>query len=75
MSQQEDVGTLGNLTGVSTLTEASSMAEESTLMASDRERFEKAVSDLSESLVPKWLAVEVIGFGEDDEEKKEKEEN
>ena len=75
MSQQEDVGTLGNLTGVSTLTEASSMAEESTLMASDRERFEKAVSDLSESLVPKWLAVEVIGFGEDDEEKKEKEDN
>ena len=74
-TQQGDVGALGSMTGVSTLTEASNISGESTLMASNRERFEKQLTELSESLLPKWLAVKVIGFGEEDEEEKEKEEN
>ena len=51
------------------------MQEDSAVMGSAKDRFEKYVSVMSESLVPRWLAVEVIGFDkeEDNEKNKEKE--
>lgn len=54
---------LGALAGSGAVSETSKVAEEQAGLSSAQDRFSKYVEDLSESLVPKWLAVEVIGFG------------
>ena len=57
---------LGALAGSGVVSETSKIAEEQAALGGAKERFSKYVADLTESLVPKWLAVEVIGFGEPD---------
>ena len=64
---------IGALSGAGGVSETAKMAEDSVLGASDQERFSKMVDDLAESLVPKWLAVEVIGFIDDDDEDEDNE--
>ena len=59
---------LGALAGSGAVTEGSKIAEEQAGLASAQERFSKFVEDIGETLVPKWIAVEVVGFGEEDEE-------
>ena len=58
------VGSLGALAGAGTVTETSKIAEEQAGLAGARERFSSYVADLTDTLVPKWVAVEVVGFGE-----------
>lgn len=60
-------GSLGALAGAGTVTETSKIAEEQAGLGGAKERFSKYVADLADTLVPKWLAVEVIGFGEETE--------
>jgi filamentous hemagglutinin len=55
---------LGALAGSGTVTEASNVAAEQAGLKGAQERFSKYVADLTENLVPKWIAVEVVGFGE-----------
>lgn len=59
---------IGALAGSGTVSETSKVAEEQAGLGGAKERFSKYVEDLAENLVPKWIAVEVIGFGEDEEE-------
>jgi hypothetical protein len=65
---------LGALTGSGTVSETSKVAEESGALKSAQERFSEYVTELSDNLVPKWLAVEVIGFDEEEAEEEEKKE-
>jgi hypothetical protein len=62
-------GGLSALAGSGAVSETSKIAEEQAGLASAQERFSNYVEDLAENLVPKWIAVEVIGFGEEEEEK------
>lgn len=55
---------LGALAGSGAVSETSKVADAQAGLGSAKERFSKYVSDLAEDLVPSWLAVEVIGFGE-----------
>ena len=61
-----DVGSLSGTGGLDNTAGDS----EATALASAQERFSNYVAELSDNLVPKWLAVEVIGFGEEEEDKK-----
>ena len=53
---------MSTLAGAGTVSETSKIAEESGAMKSAEDRFASRVSELSEQLVPKWIAVEVVGF-------------
>lgn len=53
------------LAGAGTMSETSKMAEESGAAKSAADRFKDRVEELEKSLVPKWVAVEVIGFEEE----------
>jgi filamentous hemagglutinin len=65
---QNDTGAgIGNLSGISGLDATSSMSEEAAMMKTSQERFKEMVQAMNESLVPKWLAVEVTGFGEEEQ--------
>ncbi|MFH0725679.1 MAG: filamentous hemagglutinin family protein [Pseudomonadota bacterium] len=64
---------IGVMAGAGTVSESSKVAEESAVMKSAEDRFANAVTELSENLVPKWLAVEVIGFVVEDEDDKAEE--
>ena len=69
---QTDAGaSIGNLAGTSALAETSNIKDAGGMMKSTQERFKDMVEAMNESLVPKWLAVEVIGFGEEEDEKSE----
>lgn len=59
---------MGALVGAGTVSETSKITEESAAMRSAEERFSERVAELSDQLVPKWIAVEVIGFEEDKED-------
>ena len=65
---QDASGDMGSLSGAGGLADSMNQANEETVLASARERFSEYVTQLSESLVPRWLAIEVIGFDTDDEE-------
>jgi hypothetical protein len=56
-------GSLGALAGSGAVSETSNVADAQTGLSGAKDRFDKYVSDLTENLVPKWLAVEVVGFG------------
>jgi hypothetical protein len=58
---------IGALAGAGSLSETSKMAEESAAIESAQDRFAQYVEELSDSLVPKWISVEVMGFEENDE--------
>ncbi|BBO85843.1 hypothetical protein DSCO28_64090 [Desulfosarcina ovata subsp. sediminis] len=58
---------LGALAGSGAVSETSKIAEEQAGLANAQERFSKFVEDISGNLVPKWIAVEVVGFGETDD--------
>lgn len=70
-AETENTGVVATMTGVGSLIEAGSLSDDSTLMASAREKLEDSADRLSEALTPKWLSVEVIGFEEKEEEEKE----
>ncbi|BBO68361.1 hypothetical protein DSCA_22910 [Desulfosarcina alkanivorans] len=55
---------IGALAGSGAVSETSNIAGEQTALGNAKERFSEYVADLTETLVPKWLAVEVVGFGE-----------
>lgn len=59
------------LAGAGTVSEAAKSMEDAGVAQSAEERFANAVAEISESLVPKWLVVEVIGFVEEDENEQE----
>ncbi|MFO7740424.1 MAG: filamentous hemagglutinin family protein [Desulfatiglandaceae bacterium] len=58
---------LGALAGAGSVSEASQIAEESAAVQSAQERMDAYTKALAESLVPKWIAVEVLGFDEPDQ--------
>jgi len=60
---------VGTLVGAGTISETNKIVEESAAMQSAEKRFSERVAELSDQLVPKWIAVEVVGFEEDDDEK------
>jgi hypothetical protein len=62
----------GALAGAGTVTEAGKMSESSSAIGDSQERFSKNLQALADSLVPKWLAVEVIGFVEDEDSEENK---
>ena len=63
---------LGALSGAAAaMGETSKMTEESVAMKSAQERMEEYTKTLSDTLVPKWISVEVIGFDESEEVRKE----
>lgn len=71
---------LAALSGAGSVSETAGISEDDVIAGTSEERFSKYVDDLSESLVPKWLSVEVLGFvdgearaSETDEEEEEKE--
>ncbi len=66
---------IGTLSGAGGLSETSSFSEETALGGSPQDRFSKMVEALSDSLVPKWLAVEVIGFVEEDNGEQQKDDD
>ena len=68
---QDAGGSLNTLSGSGGVSEAANQTSEDTAMASAKERFSEYVAELSDSLVPKWLAVEVVGFGEEEDEEEE----
>jgi hypothetical protein len=53
---------LGALAGAGSVAETSKIAEESSAMKSAQERMAEYTKNLSDSLVPKWISVEVMGF-------------
>jgi hypothetical protein len=55
---------LGALSGAGGLSDAGNAAESAAVTGSAQQRFSKYVEELSKDLVPKWIAVEVIGFDE-----------
>lgn len=74
---EADAGITG-LQGGNELTPVSNLDDEEGLMKNSQDRFKEMVKAMGESLVPKWLAVEVTGFGdathlEDEEEGVEEE--
>jgi hypothetical protein len=66
VTQSDTSGGIGNLTGLSSLDTTSSVTEEASMMKNTQERFKEMVKALGESLVPRWLAVEVTGFSEEE---------
>lgn len=62
---------VSTMAGAGTVSETSKIAEESAAMKSAEERFASRVSELSDQLVPKWIAVEVVGFDKEPDEKNE----
>ncbi len=60
------------LAGTGSVSETSKVAEETTGMRNAEARFQDYVADMSENLVPKWVAVEVVGFGKDEDEEKDR---
>jgi filamentous hemagglutinin family protein len=63
------------LAGSGTVSEAAKSMEDAGISQSAEERFANSVAEISENLVPKWLAVEVIGFVEEDGEDSGEENN
>lgn len=57
----------GALAGAGTVTEAGKMSESASAIGDSQERFSKNLQAMADSLVPKWLAVEVIGFVEEED--------
>ena len=69
-------GSLGALAGAGSLGDSSGLGEAADVTGSAQDRFSKYVSELSKDLVPKWIAVEVVGFdaaqpGESEEDEDE----
>ena len=69
---QDTGASLGTLSGSTQTTTTENMAGGEMAMASAKDRFDKYVETLSDSLVPRWLAVEVIGFGDEDDDDEDK---
>ena len=67
--------TIGSLAGAGNVNPADAAAQGAEVMASAKDRFNNYVAALSDSLVPKWLAVEVIGFSEAQEREEERPED
>lgn len=67
----ESTGSLAALSGTSSLTEAAKLSEEVAGLGSQKSEEEN--KGLAEAFIPKWVKVMVIGFGDDEEEDKEKE--
>ncbi len=65
---------MGTLVGAGTVSETAKMAEESAAMKSAEDRFASRVAQLADQLVPKWIAVEVIGFDKPSEKDQKGEE-
>lgn len=73
----QDAGAgISNMTGSGAASATDSMANDDMALASAKDRFKDYVSNISDSLVPRWLAVEVVGFDQeedaDDDEDQEK---
>lgn len=68
VAAQTDAGAdIGNLSGVGALSETTNASEDAGVMRSTQDRFKDMVEAMSDSLVPRWLAVEVTGFGGEEE--------
>ena len=75
-SISQDAGSgITSLSGSGSMADNAGHATEEAAMASAKERFSDYVAELSDSLVPKWLAVEVVGFGDVDEEYEKEEDS
>jgi filamentous hemagglutinin family protein len=68
-------GSLGALAGAGSLGDSSAMNDAASVTGSAQDRFSKYVSELSQDLVPKWIAVEVVGFDETQPGKSEQDED
>jgi len=55
---------IGSMVGSGMVSETSNITGEQAGLTDTEERFSKKLAELAENLVPKWLAVEVIGFGD-----------
>ena len=70
----ESSGSIGGLSGGGGLSDSTFSAEETSSLASARERFNEPLPE-GFSVEPRWVDVEVIGFQDDDDEDKEKRKN
>ena len=60
---------IGSMAGSGLVSETSNITGDQAGLADTEERFSKKLADLAENLVPKWIAVEVVGFGGQDTSK------